>query len=550
VEAATHVLAEYLALSIDPGVGNFLDVWRRETQADAVAEETSCQVRGFGLHRLRFPRFSLAARAADLFCKHLIDGWLGQSSGWEEKRADKETLPQIAALGLDAENLSNRLHAAVLRVFGEGAEQTFLKILADFPLEQTSAHGPSTETISAALARIDIFLGSGIDTPGRGRITTPVDRELLREVQKLSDQLGRGLVDWLLTLVEDSDRRLKAAYHAARWSLDHFTQSCKNLRGQLEQLRNQRSLLRDRLAAGQIGKRSSRFRRLTKRGGQRADTSTRQQLIAYCWLRVHESVLENMFELLHAIASRIASFLEELERSTEALRHFGASLAPTSRPARGTNDSAVARCSTELWPGQSKSLEEAASQLFERLASKLCPLMEKSLQSEVLDPHGGLWGLASTTGELADRIKDEFKRKVLSTILDATRDINAAKLWLQSRRDPEEALRDLLACVAWAFPNQEVPKNWQHLVLALPDSPEATILRQLLGPALEEVPNTVLTSQDDIVLCHEAAHVPVQEIAEFLLGDDASLADAAYHVLTRNDIQWSPLGLRHVASVG
>src|SRR5262249_22105355 len=97
-------------------------------------------------------------------------------------------------------------------------------------------------------------------------------------------------------------------------------------------------------------------------------------------------------------------------------------------------------------------------------------------------------------------------------------------------------LRDMLACITSAQPKLDVPNGCQHLVLALPSSPEGTILRQLLGPALEEVPNTFLASEGDIVLCHEVAHLPLQQVAEILLGDDAPLADAAGRVLTRNDI--------------
>src|SRR6202043_2605187 len=100
----------------------------------------------------------------------LVDRWCGQSGSWEEKRNGKETLPQIAALGLDVENLSNRLHAAALRVFGEAPEQTFLKILADFPQEQTPtpAYASLSKSTQEALAKIEIFLGPGMAAPGGG----------------------------------------------------------------------------------------------------------------------------------------------------------------------------------------------------------------------------------------------------------------------------------------------------------------------------------------------------------------------------------------------
>lgn len=545
VEAATDSLAEYLYVSAATGVGGFLDEWRQSTQAAEYGEDSPCSLRGFGIHRLSCPRVSLAARVADLFCKHLVDRWCDQSGGWEEKRTESEGLKQIAALGLEAENLSQQLHAAALRVFGEAPEQTFLKILADFPDEPAprQANALSSE-LKQALLKIDIFLGIGTDSPGDCRVPTPVDLEVSSQAQALADQLGRALVDWLVTLVEDPDRRLKAAAHAAKWLRHHFSGLCDKVRSQLEQLRSQRSSMRSRFAAGNFGTRSSGIGRLANRRSQRSGTPPKQQLIGYCWLRLHECVLENIFEVFHAVAARVANFSEELQRNAEALRHFGASLVPLQPgPVRGENGppSAPGKSLTELWPGQCQSLQDAAAHLFERLGQKLAPAMEKSLQSEVLDPRGGLWRLAAATGEPAQRVKDELKHRVLAALLDATRDLDAAKLFLESRHDPAQALRDLLAAVASVLPKQEAPGNYQHLVLALPSSPEGAILRELLASALEEMPHTVLTSEDDIVLCHEVAGLPLRQVAELLLGDEAALAGAACHVLTRNDVTWSSL---------
>jgi hypothetical protein len=104
-------------------------------------------------------------------------------------------------------------------------------------------------------------------------------------------------------------------------------------------------------------------------------------------------------------------------------------------------------------------------------------------------------------------------------------------------------LRDLLAYIASVAPNRDLPKGWQHLVVALPNSPAGTTVRQLLEPALAEAPNTVLESEGEIVLCYEVANLPLQQTAELFIGPEQSLADAARQMLTRNDIAWSTLAL-------
>src|SRR5207245_7413687 len=94
---------------------------------------------------------------------------------------------------------------------------------------------------------------------------------------------------------------------------------------------------------------------------------------------------------------------------------------------------------------------------------------------------------------------------------------DAAKLFLESRHEPEEALRDLLAYIVSISPNLEVSKSSQHLVLALPSNPAGAILRKLLGSALAEVPHAILDSEGDIVLCHEVAHLPLGQLAQILI---------------------------------
>ena len=78
-------------------------------------------------------------------------------------------MAQIASLGLEEEPLANEFHAAALRVFGEDPGQSFLKILADFSLDQNPppAQALAAQLANQALAKIDIFLGQGADGQGR-----------------------------------------------------------------------------------------------------------------------------------------------------------------------------------------------------------------------------------------------------------------------------------------------------------------------------------------------------------------------------------------------
>ena len=183
------------------------------------------------------------------------------------------------------------------------------------------------------------------------------------------------------------------------------------------------------------------------------------------------------------------------------------------------------------------------------LEPQLSEPFEKAFQAEVLNPHGGLWGIASASADVMQRVKKELQHRALATLIEATRDLDAAKLFLEQLPEREQTLQQLLAYVASVLPHPEVPKGWQHLVVALPDSAAGAALRELLVPALAELPNTVVDSEGDIVLCHEAADLPLEQMAAILVGDEVPYADAAHHVLTRTDIPWVPLSLSKTASM-
>jgi serine/threonine protein kinase len=548
-EAATETLAEYLYLNAATDVGPFLNQWRQRTEIAGDGETGQAQLRLFGIHRLSCPCQALSALAADLFCKHVIDRWCGQQAEWEDKRLDKDAPAQIAELGLAEEKLADQLHAVALGVFGEEPEQSFLKIVADFSLDQNLAAAPplAAQMANQALAKIDIFLGQGGDEQGRKSGTTPIEKELRKHGQALSEQLGRAVVDWLLTLVENPEKRLRGAHQAAKSSHHRIATTSKNLRKQLVELRSHRAQMRCRLAAGDFGSKTTAIAWLRSPRNQHGGTSPTAKVLVYCWLRLQESILENILQVFEAVTGRLVGFMQELRSGRVALRQFGATLVPMALPQPVTSEISLPN-STVLLPDKCNGLEEAARSVFKRFGSKLCQPFEQAFEVEILQPLGGLWALASGSGELVQRVKDELQRRALVTLLDATRDIDAAKLFLESRHDPNEALRDLLAYIVSISPNLEVAKSSQHLVLALPDSPAGAILRPLLDSALADVAHTILNSERDMVLCHEVAHLPFGQLAQILIGEEVRLADTACHVLTRNDIPWSHLPLGSAAS--
>jgi hypothetical protein len=78
-----------------------------------------------------------------------------------------------------------------------------------------------------------------------------------------------------------------------------------------------------------------------------------------------------------------------------------------------------------------------------------------------------------------------------------------------------------------------------HLVMALPDSPDSAVLRDIATRRLTDLPVTFLDSEDDVILSFEAANLPLRSIAEALTANDPSSAEMAKKVMTRVDVSWT-----------
>src|SRR5262249_13015206 len=246
--------------------------------------------------------------------------------------------------------------------------------------------------------------------------------------------------------------------------------------------------------------------------------------------------------LFPAVASHVSDTAQNLVHARQKLRYFRDTLGQGLGLSQGSKEKATSLpCNTDLLPFGSGNLAEAAKKLFRHIEPQLSLHIDETFQDQVLNQHGGLWGFLTGKQDMTGWVKRELQHRALTALLDATRDLDAAKLFLESRKDPEEGKLELLNHVAAVAPNLDVSSHWQHRVIALPDSQAGALVRGMLSQALTDVPSTVLHSEGDMVFCHEAANLPIRQMAELLLGDETTYMDAAAQVMTRVDVAWSPL---------
>jgi hypothetical protein len=204
-------------------------------------------------------------------------------------------------------------------------------------------------------------------------------------------------------------------------------------------------------------------------------------------------------------------------------------------------------------PNQSDNLPEAANEVLNELDPKVLLQFDESFQGEVLDPLGGLWDQVSGTGDLTKTLKDELQRRARSVILESLQDIDAARLFFESQRGSDQAVQVWLAHVQAALPRLVVREGWQQLILMLPKSQDGALLGDIVTQRFPDAPGVRLDSDGDVIVCREAAQLPIHQAAVALFGNGDGYADNAKRVMTRVDITWSALSsgaIRHELALG
>jgi hypothetical protein len=541
--AATDAVAEYLQLDAATAAGAFFDQYRQRTQPAAGSHAEEPTLRSFGLYRISFPRYRLAAAAADHLCLHLLDRWRGAAADRAGERHELGALPRVCSDDLGAEPLTKQLQEAGRAVWGEEPGAVFRRLLADSPL----LSGPPPESPAAAsnlraqvLALIDDLVGSGGDAEPEGGPAEPAFVTALRaHAEEHAAALNRALTTWLVGMVEDPAKRLKGADRAGRWLGQRLVCEREILRTHFDQVRGQRAVLRHQLA-GRSGKTGSGVRWLGLRRGPE-ELTLAQSFLDYCWLRFQECTLANGLLVLGTVEAHLAEFVQELGRCRQQLgqcaQRFQAALAAPKAPAPPTPIPNM----VELFPDRINSLARAAEAVFEQLGPDRLRQFEQRIQAEVLDRHGGLWGLTAGPADLTAGLRDELRPRAEAVVREALGHLDAAALFLESQPETAQLEKTLAAHMQAAVPRLQAAGGWQHLVLSLPGSPAGAALGDLVTRALPHVPTTVLNAADDVIVCREAAHLPVTEVAAALTDRESSYAETAARALTRLDVAWAPL---------
>jgi hypothetical protein len=531
-DAAANSVAEYLYLNAATPGGQQLEQQRAGSRGHPGTGEAN-PLRTFGLVTIGFPRQRLADATAALVCRQLVLRWLGESERTTSPRSQIGTTPPPCMAELDAEALAGQLHSAARAHWRLDPDAQFRQLLADVPM--SSAPG---EWIAELLEKVDRLVGAGRDRLDPNRAPgSAFEAAVRKQAEETGARLGREMEAWLVGMVEDPRKRIKAADRSARWLVQQLKSATEIGRTQWDQVHTHRIAARERLQAGDLASRVPVSLRWLGIGRRQSGADQDQAVVSYCWLRLLEVALENAVGVLSAVSGQIANFNVNLALCRQRLGRLVDSFTASAEEAEPAPP-ALAGEQIELFPGGAKTVAQAADVLQSRLSSEATRQIDETFQMEVLNPQGGIWRMTGGDQDASMALAESLRAHVQAEVLTELAETDAAKLFLEAHSDPAEALRKYYRA---AIPRLEPPAGWQHLVLAAPKSAAGAALADLVARTLPTLPLTEVRSQEELVICVEAAHVSWTKAAAAITGGEPAYAEAAQRIMTRTDVAWTPL---------
>src|SRR5205085_845 len=150
-----------------------------------------------------------------------------------------------------------------------------------------------------------------------------------------------------------------------------------------------------------------------------------------------------------------------------------------------------------LLPGQAVDLRSAAEELLGSLAPEFLAEFDVQVETEVLQPKGGIWSFVRGLGDRAREIRQELLSRSESALSKALGDMDAARLFVEAHRDAAQARQALANLLQKAKPLLESERAWQHLIAAIPSSRSGATLRDLLLDVIGNTSINVVDSETD-----------------------------------------------------
>jgi serine/threonine protein kinase len=506
-DAATRCVAEYLRLNVVTPAKAFFHAHRDATAAgkgissDAAAPN---HLRSFGIFR----HASSAAGACDALshsvCQRVIELWqCGQTQAAAGNSAAVTAGMQLVRrLQLDADGIFANMRALIERHLGTDAESflsTRLTQRSHPDLSRLAARPPAA---AAAIAEIDrLFDRSAAETANDSGWLLGQSAESITEplVEKLRAEMRR----WFVSRLDDPCERLAGARRSLDWAINH-------LQTVDAALRNSDAALLAKLRA--------------KTGGETATSQAAQahpavNPLEYFRLRLDQMSLRVAGYAIRLLLSDTKTNGDELIALRREIEQMAQTVAAGS-----DNDQALDTSQQEQW--LAPRLDGLAAQVDQQLAAER--LGDQGLWATIM-------GGGRRRAQLCAKLQ-EHSRQVTTHALCEFQAIDE----LTTDRDVDSAAQ-MRSHLCSATPALLEHGGTRRVLAVLPRHQANREAAAALSKAIGLNVNAMAGSDASLILCVEAAELPINEVAVELVQRRRDRVEFAGRVQCRSDIPWTPL---------
>jgi hypothetical protein len=288
-----------------------------------------------------------------------------------------------------------------------------------------------------------------------------------------------------------------------------------------------RAILNGKASDEKRGRTTVRFNRRGK-----PKTEAARQLVQYCRSSVDAAVLHGVCKLsqsLQGSVARVAKQVRDVGRELDRLKDAFETLATQTQDGNVSPETPLG------------DLHVAVDEILQRRMPELAAQLDHKFQADFLDNQGGLRAVLTTRIYKRATLPATLRYAARSVVLAAIKEINIANLLLESQPEADDNTTDVRACLAAAVPRLLEGGGSKRLLLVLPEGSREVRLPELVERTTGVKPSVAFDSDPDVTICYEAERMSLPTVAALLVEHRPDCAEIASRLLTRVDVQWSPL---------
>jgi hypothetical protein len=348
-----------------------------------------------------------------------------------------------------------------------------------------------------------------------GELSAAIDQRITPWIA----QVGTGLREWIEAIVEDPQCRVAGGKRAANWFLSY-------LKGLVDKVGEARLRLGHETAAAQ----HAIFHGDVAPGKAR---KTKEELSAaflqYCRSRLFEFSAHRAGQIVHALQSHALAAHDAMIELQRELDHLTSQFPVEEKDGKQPSaDVSAVRSSVRY---ELNAAEES-----------LARQVDDQLTAGLFAPQGGLRVVVSAGGDVRENLLASLRVAARQAALAKVQSVDLASLLLANPSGESPLAKSL----AEAKPRLERCGGRRRLVFVLPQqlvaqySP-ASLAGQLGQGTFGQLPAVAPGSASDLVVLFELGDISLPHAAALLINHRRDLAEASGRLLTRGDVQWTPV---------